>query len=803
MLRCLLLCLVLVFSMGVLLADGMLIPEPGFPRFSISYQKVMVTIKGQTATTVIDQSFHNNADSSIEGTYIFPIPAGANISKFSLRADEEKLVSHILEGDEARRAFTGIVSRQRDPALLEWLGDRIFQVRILAIPANGDKRVRITYHEVLSSQNGVIKYLYPLKAAKLSKRPLQDCQVKITITNPQPIHSIYSPSHNLTIHREGKTKAIASYREKGVLPDQDLLLYYTVSKKDLGMNLLTYSDPDKGDGYFLLLASPNSVLSETAIQAKDIVFVLDTSGSMRNNNKLQQAKAALSYCLKKLDPRDRFSVLTFNTQVHAWQSTLQSASPAHISEAAAFFASSTASKNTNIDEALRQATELLNADHGAARVRNILFLTDGLPTEGVTDVDTILANMRERNTQKARVFDFGVGYDYNTHFLDQLASQNKGQAENVLPQDNLQEKISSLYDNIASPLLSDLKLDFGGAKVYDQYPKELPDIYQGTQLVVVGRYTPESAGSVNISLSGMTSDAIKTISTTATFPARAQVDDFIPRLWATRKIGFMEDQMRLTGGDQRLLAQIIELSKEFGIITEYSSFLADMDYTSSVPRPMALARSPESLARANLYPVRGLASKSVGGSAVNQAINRKMAMNSMQYAPINGNAVYDARGQRVVYGQMRYISRRSFVQNGSQWVDVYYQLKQRILTVKDFSPAYFQLANAHPNMAQYMSLGENVMVSLKDEVIQFGASGQEKAFTPRELKRLKKEMINTFGEPPVIPLAKAGSVMLPPWYNHLSLWAWALCALLLFSAALLLLRQVKKMKKVSDDTPVC
>ena len=802
MMRCLLLCLFLFLTMGVVLADGMLLPEPGYPRFSTTYHKVKVTIKGQIATTVIDQSFHNNADYTVEGTYIFPIPAGASISKFTLRADEEKLPSHIMERDEARRTFTGIVGRQRDPALLEWLGNRMIQARINAIPANGNKRIRITYQEVLPSQNGVIKYFYPLKTAKLSARPLQDCQMKITMISPQPIHSVYSPSHNLTIKRLGNKKAIASYAEKNVLPDQDLLLYYTTSPHDMGMNLLTYADPDKGDGFFLLLASPKAVLAEAEIQPKDIVFVLDTSGSMKKDNKLQQAKAALSYCLQKLDPRDRFSVLTFNTRVHAWQNTLQSASPSHVSAAEAFFAATTAAKNTNIDEALRQATELLNADHDTARVRNILFLTDGLPTEGVTDVSTILANMRKRNTPKARVFAFGVGYDYNTHFLDQLAIQNKGQAENVLPQDNLQEKIASLFDNVASPMLSDLKLDFGGAKVYDQYPKELPDIYLGTQLAIVGRYTPESAAGINISLSAMSSDAIKTFSTTAAFPARSQADDFIPRLWATRKIGFMEDQMRLTGGDQRLLAQIIELSKEFGIITEYSSFLADMDYSRGVPMSKALLRTPE-LASDNLDQVQVLGRRMRGSSAVNQAINRKAAMNSMQYAPVNGNAVYDAYGRRVVYGQMRYISRRSFVQNGSQWVDLYYLPKQRIRAVKNFSPSYFQLANAHPSMAQYMSLGENVMVSLKDEAIQFGASGQEKEFTPNELKRLTEEMNSTFGEPPVIPMAMTGSAKLPPWYNNLPLWAWALGVLLMVSAALLLRRQMMKMKKVSDDGPVC
>lgn len=796
----LLLTLLLLAGIAPAFADGMLVPvRPEVPRFSVAYHRVNVIIDHQVATTDIDQAFHNESSQQVEGTYIFPIADGVTISKFTMYVNNEPLEYKTLEKEEARRIYDGIVARRKDPALLEWLGTRMIQARVFPIAPNENKRIRIAYQEVLKAQGGVIKYVYPLKTEKLSAKNLPECSVDITIRSAQPIRSVYSPTHNITVEREGDRIAKVSYKEKNVLPDQDLVLYYTVSEQDLGLDLLTYRDGDK-DGYFLMLVAPKADIKDDDVQPKDVIFMLDKSGSMASDDKIEQAKAALKFCLNNLDKRDRFNVIAFNEDVRRWDTGMEQASRENIKSAEAFVSDFKADGGTNINGALISALELFKnkPDGYVERPNIIIFLTDGLPTVGETNVETILANVKKNNaTLNTRIFDFGVGYDYNAHFLDKLALQNHGAAENVLPKEDIEIKVSAFYKQVSSPLLMNVAAAWGDADIYDIYPKEMPDVYKGSQLIIAGRYKLHGgAMATQVRLTGEMNGKKQTFTYPVKFPTSAVDDAFIPRLWATRKIGYLEDQARLNGVSKELMEEIIRLSKEFGILTEYTSFLVDADTTiatrpGEAPPPMILSQSVADNATLGTDRVRDMSGAVAGPSGVSQSYNRKAGMNAAQAASSTGNYVMDEDGERVQLSQLRNVSQRSFVQNGTQWMDVNYQQNMRVVKVKAFSPAYFQLANANARMAQFLSQGGNVTVALRNVAIQTGPDGQEAEFKPAEFTEIQKEIDTELG----VPTAQASSAlpvaMIPPAHSPF-IFAWGLLPMLPVGALVLRRRRREK-----------
>ncbi len=782
------------------LADGFMLPIiPSQPRFSVTYHRVNVTIDRQVATTEIDQAFHNNARQQVEGTYIFPLADGMSLSKFSMFVGGEELQHRILETVEARRIYSDIVAKQRDPALLEWLGSRMIKASVFPIQAGEDKRIRIAYQEVLTAQNGIIKYVYPLKTEKVSASPLQECSVNITIHSAQPIRNVYSPTHAITVTHDGEYSAHVSYSEKNVLPDQDLVLYYTVSEQNFGVNLLTYRDGLSGDGFFALMVSPKSTILQQDIQPKDVVFVLDTSGSMANDNKIKQAKDALRYCLHRLDTRDRFGLIIFSSSVNAWQTTLQQVTEARINEVSEFFRTTPASGGTDINSALQLALGIMaSGKDQPARPKCLILLTDGQPTVGETNVEKILATVQAKNDTHAHVFDFGVGQDYNAHFLDKLANMTSGYADNVLPKEDIEVKVSSFYEKIATPLLMNLALDWGGMQVYDTYPPALPDLFQGSQLLITGRYRSKAGqSSTQLILAGEMAGRKRTFAYNVFFPELATADDFIPRLWATRKIGYLEDQVRLNGAKQELLEEIISLSKQYGVLTEYTSFLVDLDTTApGRPMPNALSRSTHQLAKDASGNIEFFRAQTANASAVSQSVNRKSSINAMHAPSQYGNVIVNDAGAKVQLSQMQNISQRSFVQSGSNWVDVNYNNKQKVINVKAFSPAYFQLANAHPRMAQYMSVGVNVTVALQDTAIQVSNDGQSNEFSVSDMKSMSQQMNDAFGNPATMQAA-----MLPVTIFGHTRWTAALLFGILFAFSSSVIAWRRRRRQPQRHTP--
>jgi Ca-activated chloride channel family protein len=413
------------------------------------------------------------------------------------------------------------------------------------------------------------------------------------------LKTVYSPSHDVSVRRTDDSNATASWEGRSEFPDRDFQLYYATNNDDVGLSLLTYQSGDR-DGYFMLVASPRFSIPKERILPKQIVFVLDRTGSMQENNKMEQGKNALKFCLNNLNANDRFDVITFNETPDILTKALVPASTENVEKAQKFVAGVEASGGTNIDEALRAALGLLKNTEGTQKM--VVFLTDGLPTVGETNIDTILANVQRMNGSsrlvsttndnlkeaagtRARIFSFGVGYDVNVPFLDRLSEQNRAEADYVRPTENIESIVSAFYSKVTSPILANLSLAFNGAEVYDVYPKELPDLFKGGQLIISGRYRGSPSGGVK--LAGYAQNQQATYTLANGFGDSAARSGLVPRIWATRKIGYLLDQVRLHA-NKEVIDEIVRLSKEYGIITPYTSYLADErtdSLLSEVARP--------------------------------------------------------------------------------------------------------------------------------------------------------------------------------------------------------------------------
>ncbi len=679
-------------TVSVARADGIIIPRPPVPprplepvaSLAIRYHRVTVTIEGQIATTEVDQVFVNELPYELEGTYMFPLPDGAAISDFAMFVDDRKVEGRLLDQDEARRIYEEIVREQKDPALLQYVGRNAFQARIYPIPAHGEKRVVIRYSEVLRAEAGLVRYLYPLDTERFSSKPIADVSIHVDIRTPQPLKALYSPSHAVAVERDGERHAVVSFEEHNTKPDRDFELYYSTANDDVGVSLLSYKEANE-DGFFLLLVSPKVAAADAEIVAKDVVIVLDTSGSMRGA-KMQQAKDALYYILDHLHDEDRFNIVAFSSGTRRYAATLRPADERD--EARSFVRELEAAGGTNINRALLEALNLLP---GGERPQIILFLTDGLATEGVVATQEILDNVREAAPRAVRLFAFGVGDEVNTILLDTIAQEHRGASAYVRPSQSIAEVVSAFYAKVGTPLLADVSLDFGGALVEDIYPYPLPDLFAGSQLIVAGRY--RKGGTITVTLRGQVNGKAKTYTYPGLTLAERGGAAFIARLWATRKIGHLLNEIRLRGEDRELVDEIVSLSVRYGIMTPYTAFLVDEneDVLTQAGREQVANRMSE----AAQQPAPAYGSKAVESSVGQRTLRESDVAPTAQVTEI------------------KHVRNISFILRDGVWVDTRYDPhKATTIKVRFGSDAYFALLAAHPDWGAYLSVGPRVIALL-------------------------------------------------------------------------------------------
>jgi Ca-activated chloride channel family protein len=717
---------------GLIIVDPPINPPPDYlilPYLPVKYHRVTVEIQDQVAQVEVDQAFVNDSEVALEATYVFPLPEDAAISDFSLFVDGERLEGRILDKEEAREIYESIVRRNRDPALLEYVGRNAFQAQVFPIPPHGERRVQISYTQLLSQEAGLVHFLYPLNTEKFSPQPLEEVTISVDVRSQTPIKAVYSPSHEVAIDRLSETHVTASYEENDVTPSTDFELFYSVSTEDIGASLTTYRQGTE-DGFFLLLVAPKADFQEQEVVAKDVMLVLDISGSMEGE-KLEQAKDALRFVLERLNPADRFNILSFNTTIDTYAETMQSAGRAD--EAEGFVDDLRASGGTNINEALLEALRLLPGE----RPELVIFLTDGQPTVGIQDPDVVIGNVSDAVSPSTRLFVFGVGDDVNTVLLDTLAQENRGAPQYVRPDEDIAAAVSSFYEKVSTPVLADIELDFGDIEVSDVYPHPLPDLFAGTQLVVVGRYNGE--GTVTLRLTGTVNGEEQTLTYSGQeFPRRATEMDFLPRLWATRKIGYLLTEIRLHGESDELVDEVVELSLRYGVMTPYTSFLVEeknLQIFSEEGRHAAADR----LAQATAAPA-------VGSAAVEQSQNFYSYQQAEAPAPVEANVVE----------QLKVVGDRSFVLRDGVWIDSGYQEGGDTTKIGFGSDDYYDVLAQRPDWGSFFALGERVIFLSDGEAYEvaegdFPAVDVPDAPTPPDSPDEPPVQPDVPDEPPVQP----------------------------------------------------
>jgi Ca-activated chloride channel family protein len=683
----------------------------------IKYHHVKVEIDGQVATTYVDEVFANPYTVDVEGTYVFPLPEGAAVDEFSLKVDGVPVDGEMLSADEAAGVYRELVRENRDPAILEYVGREAFRCRIYPIPAEGEKRIEISYTEVLPFDGGTVKYEYPLDTERFSVKPLEDVDVTVNVRADGGVKTVYSPSHDVDVETsDDGAGARVSYHAEDLWPDRDLVLYYVLSDADVAANLITHK-PAGEDGYFLMLVSPPAAADETET-AKEITFVMDTSGSMAGES-VEQVKDALVYCLGRLRERDRFNLITFSETVRRFRETTVPATKANVKEALEFARGIEAAGGTNINDALLAA---INPTLDAARTSMVVFLTDGKPTVGEKDTLDIIANVTTANeTGRTRLFVFGAGYKVNTDLLDGLSRENGGLTRYVEPGEDIELAVTRFYEKIANPVLSDIAIDWGGADVYDVYPPDVPDVFAGTQLIVMGRY--EDAAPSAITLSGERRGKAVTYGFAGADVVRSDEDNpFVPPLWAARKIGYLLEEIRLGGEEDELVDAVIALSKKYGIVTPYTSYLVEdtAPKTAGVTYPRTWGGAPGSTAedRAGWLGLGGSAGFAArdGGSVPAPGWSRVQTENELSVKEsriIGGMKEVTTAVRGAGDGQLRYVGERAFAVENGVWVDLSIGEDRgayKIVELAFGSDEYFELLASEPELAEYLALGERVEV---------------------------------------------------------------------------------------------
>jgi Ca-activated chloride channel family protein len=749
----------LLLSAGMARGAGVLIPkDESLPPLSIRHQRVDVTITDGAAETRVEQVFHNSTDRDLEASYIFPLPPGAAIADFAMFINGKRMSGELVEKDKARAIYEEIVRRMKDPGILERMDDNLFRVRVYPVPKNGDQKFELRYSQTLDFEAGLFRYVYPLKTGEKAAQLLEDFTLSVNLRSRKALRTVYSPTHEVGVTRKGDHEAIAGFEKNKALLDRDFELYYGVSDKEFGLNLLTHRREGE-DGYFLMMLCPPVEPPGGKPLPRDIVFAFDTSGSMQGV-KIEQARKALEHCLGTLREEDRFNVVRFSTDVEAFRDKLAPASAENRKAAAEFVRKFDARGGTAIHEALKTA---LASDFDRARPNLVVFLTDGRPTIGETETDAIAKAAAGGNDGKARLFVFGVGDEVNAVLLDRLSAENGGVCRYVRQDEDIEVKVSSLAEKISRPVMAKVAVAVDKIKTLQMHPKDLPELFAGEQLTVFGRY--QGDGHVAIRLTGEVMGEKREFVFEESFPAKSEDNAFIPRLWATRRVGYLLEEIRVRGEQKELKDEVVALGKEHGIMTPYTSYLVLEDDAAygqhGIPRggedsaerrresaererreqSFRGAGSGGSYAHDALVPMPADEPDTRSFNAMSEAAGRVAARPaspspSVMKAPAQAQAGEETlaleSGSRAIDvstaiqeykkadtrsldpARMRRVESKVFYGISGVWVDSDYKKGGSETKVTFGSDEYFRLLREKPELKPFFALGEKVIVVLKD-----------------------------------------------------------------------------------------
>ena len=714
---------------------------------------VQTTITGQVATTEVDQVFYNPSGSRLEGTYLFPIPKGAAIDRFAMEIDGKLMEAELLDAAKAKKIYEDIVRSMRDPALMEYVGQGLFKVRIFPIEPRSEKRVTLKYSEVLSRDGGLTTYRYPLNTEKFSAAPIEKVAISVRIESNHAMNTIYSPTHEVEVKQGGDHAATVGFESNHVKPDRDFLLYFGGANGDeVNLSIITHREPGEEEGYFLMLASPGDVSQDSRTIPKDVVFAFDASGSM-SGPKIDQARRALRMGVGLLNEGDRFELIRFSTEAQPLFGELTLVNDTSLAEAHRFIDRMKAMGGTAIDDALTLAARTVSVGEERDRPAMIVFLTDGRPTVGRTANEEIESRLKAGlKDRPARVFCFGVGHEVNAHLLDRVSQATQATTIYVSPDEDIELRASAFWQKTSQPVLTNLAVAADGPlRLSSMYPAALPDLFAGEQLFLLGRY--RDGGNATVTLTGQAASQTQTISMDHVFPREGQDAHrpFVASLWATRQVAFLLDQIRLNGETAELRDEVTRLARRHGIVTPYTAYLIVEDDRRIAQASGRTMFDSDTRAAANesvdefgdsLREQSGRVAFDVAESTAGLRQNRSAVAGPKAAAPISrrleqferesaqrgdaGRAVTLAKA-RLTLTRPRLAGGKTFYASGDRWIDaqaigVDNLPKQTIVFA---SPSYFELIEAFPEAGPWLAVGDNITLVMDHMVYEISRAAEE------------------------------------------------------------------------------
>jgi len=731
-------------------------PHPVIQRdLALTDMRVDIQIDGAVAKTTLRQTLRNDGYGMAEGKYMLPLPPGATVSDFAIIDGDQRLTGEVLDADEARQTYQQIVRQMRDPGLLEYQDSRTFSVAVFPFNPGDSRTVEVSFTQTLSGTGQLQGYYLPLRWAGWSRCNNTNFVLNYEIDSNYELGAISSPTHGITVNRDGDYHAKGSYEERLNDFSTDFSLNIGRRTDDFAASLICFPGEGGEDGYFLLSLLAALPQNDEYVP-KDVVFIIDKSGSMAGQ-KIEQAKNALKFVLDRLKSEDRFGIVYYDDVITTLWDELRTANSENLRVARDNVSALTDGGSTDIDQALKTGASLIN---GRERPAYAVFLTDGLPTAGECDIDSIVNNAKARFDKDVKLFVFGVGYDVNTTLLDSLSYNHHGSATYVGPNENLETKVSEFYGKMSSPALVDIAIELDGLEDYDIMPRELPDLFHNNEIHITGRFRGTPDSSVHLTLLGDTEDGRQKFM--ANIDSNVSTGNHtVPRLWAARKVSYLLDQIRLLGDDEELINEVDKLAMRFGIVTPYTSYLiteADKYFDVQTRREqfstemeearlvdtgeMAVGRSK--MNQANQAADVAAAPQVAGGSAGGGDMDDETSLGFT--LPTSHEAAEPQRGSATPYSTVNYVNNQTFVsqyndaRQVSQWVDARYEPdRQDVIQVTSYGDTYFQLLDEFPELADYLSQGEEVVVVLSDD-LALETINEEVTNTAAEVDRLRREL---------------------------------------------------------------
>lgn len=713
-------------------------PPPVHQIYRIDSLDIQASIRNGVVQVTVNQAFHNSSGVQSEASAIFPLPYDVAVSNMTYLVDGKEIPGKLLSADEARRIYENYVRRSRDPALVQWIGTGMLKTNVFPIPAGATRTVTIQYSQIAPYRDGQIDLKLPLGAAGFTTESIGKVKLSIRVTSDKPLGNIYSPTHTVNIQRSPNADTNVSMELTNYIPMSDFRLLIEDRKGDVSASLLSYRPKENEDGYFLLMIHPDFPVRKEDSISKNIVLVLDKSGSMRGE-KMEQARNALLYVLKNLSSNDQFGLIVYDGQVQSFRETLVPADEKNRESAMAFVKQLEAAGSTNIDLALETAFRTIKDNNNPSY---IVFLTDGEPTVGERDPRQIVSHATTANKNRARVLSFGVGPDVNSRLLDQLSRDCFGQTFLVAPQENIEEAVSKLYSRIGQIALADVRWQAlqNDGSVFDGfrqvYPAKIQDLFSGDQITLLGRYQKDFQGKLQIE-GKLGQEAMKFEQTVKLENSTGSGHSYIAALWATRRVAAIIDEIDLEGSREPLVRELIELSQRYGIITPYTAFLAEEPATRfNLERNNALTTSNlerlKQQAGSDAFAQRGL--KSMQGRASNLGDTQLSQRLAEQAAAPNAGVAAGGQpgGLGAVPGEnpktadfpvsrVRQAGDRAFYWQKDKWVDSTASEEQlkSVQIVERFSEQYFQLVEKNRELLRPLLEEESpIQVLIDSQVYQ-------------------------------------------------------------------------------------